>query len=421
MSAPRRPVIGTLLDGDLADLAVRFGRGPTGRRWVATLPWDALTQHTLIIGSTGTGKTVTMMRLVSSVLASARASGHPLRIIYADAKGLGLSEQRMFDRIVAGHGIRRVHHWPDQPIDGMSGTRFQLRERLSGLFDSGESAFHHAEAMTMLDLALGAGPLPTTLEEVIRRTQPGSTARRYEQEGTEEATRLQQQAKHFTNTQWQALYLRLRALQATLADRLDAGHGSPRLDQIEAAWLSLPGTTAGQTAGDAAAWLLALLGELAGSSSRIPTLVLLDEFSAVAGRTGAAAAGLAERTRSAGVALVFGAQSLASLGEHAERLMANVGTTIIHRVPMPQPLLELAGTTTVWEDLHQTGASGLRIASGGRLQQTYSIPPELVQSLPAGQAVIVRQGHWGHVTVGVPQLPVVTQGTRRLRTAVALR
>ena len=421
MSAARRPVIGTLLDGDLADLAVRFGRGPTGRRWVATLPWDALTQHTLIIGSTGTGKTVTMMRLVSSVLATARASGHPLRIIYADAKGLGLTEQRMFDRIVAGHGIRRVHHWPDQPIDGMSGTRFQLRERLSGLFDSGESAFHHAEAMTMLDLALGAGPLPTTLEEVIRRTQPGSTARRYEQEGTEEATRLQQQAKHFTNTQWQALYLRLRALQATLADRLDAGHGSPRLDQIEAAWLSLPGTTAGQTAGDAAAWLLALLGELAGSSSRIPTLVLLDEFSAVAGRTGAAAAGLAERTRSAGVALVFGAQSLASLGEHAERLMANVGTTIIHRVPMPQPLLELAGTTTVWEDLHQTGASGLRVASGGRMQQTYSIPPELIRSLPAGQAVIVRQGHWGHVAVGVPQQPVLTQGTRRLRTSASLR
>ena len=410
MSAPRRPVLGTLLDGDLVDLAVRHGRGPTGRRWAATMPWDALTQHTLIIGSTGTGKTVTMMRLVSAVLATARAYDQPLRIIYADAKGLGLAEQRQFDRIVAGHGIRRVHHWPDQPIDGMSGTRAQLRERLSGLFDAGESAFHHAEATTMLDLALGAGALPTTLEEVIRRTQPGATARLYEQEGTEDATRLHQQAKHFTNPQWQALYLRLRALQATLADRLDAGPGSPRLDQVHAAWLSLPGTTAGQTAGDAAAWLLALLGELAGSISRIPTLVFLDEFSAVAGRTGAAAAGLAERTRSAGVALVFGAQSLASLGDHAERLMANVGTTIIHRVPLPQPLLELAGTTSVWEDLHQTGASGLRIASGGRRQQTYRIPPDLVRSLPAGQAVIVRQGHWGHVAIAPP----TTEGDRML-------
>ena len=85
-----------------------------------------------------------------------------------------------------------------------------------------------------------------------------------------------------------------------------------------------------------------------------------------------------------------------------ERLMANVGTTIIHRVPLPQPLLELAGTTAVWEDLHQTGPSGLRIASGGRRQQTYRIPPDLVRSLPAGQAVIVRQGHWGHVAVAQP-------------------
>jgi hypothetical protein len=131
--------------------------------------------------------------------------------------------------------------------------------------------------------------------------------------------------------------------------------------------------------------------------------VILDEFSAVAGRTGAAAAGLAERTRSAGIALVFGAQSIASLGDHAERLMANVGTDIIHRVPLPQPLLELAGTTAVWEDLHQTGASGLRIASGGRRQQTYRIPPDLVCALPAAQAAIVRHRHWGKVAVAPPE------------------
>jgi hypothetical protein len=129
---------------------------------------------------------------------------------------------------------------------------------------------------------------------------------------------------------------------------------------------------------------------------------LLDEFSAVATRTGSAAAGLAEQTRSVGVALVFGAPSLASLGDHAELLMANVGTTVIHRVPLPQPLLELAGATDVWEDLHQTGASGLRIASGGRRQQTYRIPPDLIRSLPAGQAVIVRQSYWGHVAVAKP-------------------
>jgi hypothetical protein len=407
VSRQRQPVLGTLLDGDLVDLAVRHGRGPTGRRWAATLPWDALTQHTLIIGSTGTGKTVTMMRLLSSVLATAHSYNTPLRVIYADAKGLGLSERRMFDQIVAAHGIRHIHHWPEDTLDGMSGTRSQLRERLSGLFDAGESAFHHAEATTMLDLALGAGQLPTTMEELIRRTQPGVTARIYEQDGAEDSTRLHQQAKHFTNPQWQALYLRLRALQATLGDRLDAAPNSRRLAQIHAGWLSLPGTTAGQTAGDAAAWILALIGELAGGGNKVPTLVILDEFSAVAGRTGAAAAGLAERTRSAGVALVFGAQSLASLGDHAERLMANVGTTIIHRVPLPQPLLELAGTTAVWEDLHQTGASGIRIASGGRRQQTYRIPPDLVRSLPAGQAVIVRQGHWGHVAVAPPTAPSV--------------
>jgi hypothetical protein len=399
------PVLGTLLDGDLTTLAARYGRGPVGRRWVATLPWSALTQHTLIIGSTGTGKTVTMMRIISSALAAARANGQPLRVIYADAKGLGHAERDMFTSILHGHGVGTIHYWPNQPLDGMTGTRSEVRERLSSLFDSGESAFHHAEATTMLDLALGAGQLPRTLEELIHRTRPGVTASIYEEHGTEEALALHAQAKNFTAPQWQALYLRLRALHATLGPRLDAGPYSPRLDQLEAAWLSLPGTTAGQTAGDAAAWILGLIGELAGRTDGTPTLIVLDEFSAVAARTGAAAAGLAERTRSAGVALIFGAQSVASLGDHAERLMANIGTDILHRVPLPQDLLELAGTTTVWEDLHQTSAAGLRVATGGRRQQTYRVPPDLVRSLPAGQVVLIRHGHWAHVAVAVSEQP----------------
>ncbi len=52
------------------------------------------------------------------------------------------------------------------------------------------------------------------------------------------------------------------------------------------------------------------------------------------------------------MALVFGAQSLASVGNHTERPMANVGTTNIERVPLPQPLLELAGTTAIWYKLN---------------------------------------------------------------------
>ena len=402
MRRPPVPILGTLLDGDLTSLAIRDGRGPTGARWLASLPWDAMAQHTLVVGATGTGKTITLLRMVAAVLAAARANGERVRVIYADAKGLGRAERDNFVTIVERHGLT-VHHWPQQPLDGMSGTRAEVRERLSGLFDAGESAFHHAEATTMLDLALGAGELPQTLEELIHRTRPGITASLYEAEGTEQALAQQAQAKAFTQPQWQALYLRLRALHATLGQRLDAGPFSPRLDEVEAAWLSLPGTTAGQTAGDAAAWILALIAELAGrADGSTRTLVILDEFSAVAARTGVAAAGLAERTRSAGVALAFGAQSVSSLGEHAERLMANCGTDILHRSPLPQALLELAGTTAVWEDLHETGPAGMRIPTGGRRQQTYRIDPDLIRTLPAGQVVLVRNGRWAQVAVALP-------------------
>lgn len=116
--------------------------------------------------------------------------------------------------------------------------------------------------------------LPRTLEELLRRTQPGLTARMYEQVGREDGVRQHSQAEQLPNQQWPALYLWLQALQASLDDRLDGGPVSPRLDRIEATWLAPPGTTARQTAGDAA-WNRK--GILTSSASTSPAPAWLNE------------------------------------------------------------------------------------------------------------------------------------------------
>jgi len=396
-----------MLDGDLRALAVKSARGPCGPTSLIGLTFDDLTRHLCIIGGTGTGKTVTQLRLVSTFmrLSQANPGEPPIRIIFVDAKGLADENRQQFGELARDRGYANVRYWPEQPIRGLDGTLAQLRERLSGLFNGGESPFHHAEAVTMLDLALGAGLPPRSLSDLIERVRPGVTAALYEMAGTERSLALKGEAASFSNTQWNSVYLRLRALAATVGDRFDSSNAAWGLRDVDAAWISVPGTSSPQTASDVATWILAMIGELAASPDHRRTIICLDEFSAVGQdqRASQFAAGLVERTRSAGIAIIIGAQTVASLGDAADRLLQTSGTVIAHAMPLPDAIIELAGTIQVWEDSQSVDELGLRVATSGRLQQQYRVPPDLVRSLPVGEAVIIQRGRWTHIAVSQPQ------------------
>lgn len=401
-----RAVLGTMLDGDLRALAVKSVAGPCGATYLVGLTFDDLSRHCCIIGGTGTGKTVTQMRLVSSFMSLSQANPGepPIRILFVDAKGLADENKRQFDELARARGYRNIRHWPEHPLRGLDGTREQLRERLSGLFNGGESPFHHAEAVTMLDLALGVGSPPLSLSELIERVRPGVTAALYEAEGTERAIMLKAEAASFTNSQWNSVYLRLRSLAATVGNRFDGTPDAWSLRDVDAAWISVPGTSAPQTAGDVASWILAMIGELAASPDNRRTIICLDEFSAVGQdqRASQFAAGLVERTRSAGIAIIIGAQTIASLGDAADRLLQTCGMVVAHRSPLPDGLIELAGTVPVWEDSQTVDRLGFRVATSGRLQQQYRVQPDLVRALPIGEGIVIRGGRWAHVAFAAP-------------------
>ena len=395
-----------MLDGDLGALAVKSAGGPCGPTYLVGLTFEDISRHVCIIGGTGTGKTVTQMRLVSTFmrLSQANLSEPPIRIIFVDAKGLADENRRQFSELARARGYRNVRYWPEEPLRGFDGTAAQLRERLSSLFYGAESPFHHAEAVTMLDLALGAGQPPRSLGELIERVRPGVTAALYEMDGTERSLSLKAEAASFSNTQWNSVYLRLRALAATVGDRFDNSDVAWSLHDVDAAWISVPGTSAPQTAGDVASWVLAMIGELAASADNRRTIICLDEFSAVGQdqRASQFAAGLVERTRSAGIAIVIGAQTVASLGDAADRLLQTCGTVISHRSPLPDTIVELAGTIQVWEDSQTVDGLGVRVATSGRLQQQYRVQPDLVRALQIGEGIVIRGGRWAHVAFAAP-------------------
>ncbi len=398
-----RGVLGTVLDGDAEELMVPGPWGPLGRVRLAAFAFSDLETHCLVIGGTGTGKTVTQLRLVAGQMAAQRANPGepPLRVIFIDAKGLGGVDRDRFLAFAQRHRYRRVATWPEQPLAGLDGTKERVRERLSGLFDASESAFHHAESVAMLDLALGAGEVPRTLAEIVERVRPGVTRSLYAGFATPDAPQREAEAASFTNQQWTSVYLRLRALISTVEDRLDSTPSSWTLKDVDAAWLRLPGTSAPQTAGDVASWLLALVGELAESNDGRPTLIVLDEFSAVAqdARASARAAGLVERTRSAQVAIIIGTQTVSSLGAHAERLIQTCGLVIAHRNPAPEALVSLVGTVPVWEDTHEVDQLGVRTATSGRRQHQFRVDPNLIRRLARGEAVLLSRGTFMHCAV----------------------
>lgn len=85
-------------------------------------------------------------------------------------------------------------------------------------------------------------------------------------------------------------------------------------------------------------------------------------------RASRAAAGLLERTRCAGKAIVQGARTAASLGVDAPRILQTAGTLITHRNPTPEDVISLAGTDWPWEDKHSVSGLGLRQVKAGRPQ-----------------------------------------------------
>ena len=401
-----RAILGTVLDGDITSMTNVIGRCAIGRVYGFGIPWDQMARHAVIIGGTGTGKTVTQMRLVAGFMALSLANPGepPIRIIFIDAKGLASESSRAFLEIADRRGYQRIKIWPEEQLDGFQGSAIQLRERLSSLFNAGESVFHHAESVAMLDLALKAGETPRTLQSVIDRVKPGATEKLYAGIATVDALIEKLAASSFSNSQWNSLYLRLRALQATVGDRLDSSTNSWSLESTDAAWISIPGTSSPQTASDIASWLLAMLGELAAKNEERKTLVILDEFSAVGGdqRASKLAAGLVERTRSAGMAIILGSQTVESLGDSAVRILQTAGTVIGHRNSSPEDICKLGGTIDVWEDTHELTSSGGRLASSGRMQQQFRVSPELVRNLPVGECVIITAGRWAHIGVSNP-------------------
>jgi type IV secretory pathway TraG/TraD family ATPase VirD4 len=395
----------------LARRGVILGVDERGR--TARLRDEDLAGHGLIVGATGSGKTTTLL----VILTAAIRRGHPLVVV--DLKG----DPRLV-RSLEGAAADAGRSFAVWSIDGdagwnplAAGNPTELKDKLLGLEEWTEPHYRRAaerylQAVFTLLAHLGA---IADLARVVDLMDPA---------------RLNRELRHLPD----ALADRIGGYLDTLAaDQLSAIRGlATRLAVItesvagpfltpEEAGINLPSTLRdggvvvfslnSSTYGELAAHLGALViqdlktaaGDLLHNPGALPAYVAVDEFSALGADHLLA---LLARARGAGLRVLLATQELADLDRAADgfrdQVLGNTATKIAHRQEVPlsaDTLALIAGTRQVWHQTFQTDAlipgstaGQLNTGMGTKRQvDEYRVHPNTLKTLRTGEAVLIRK------------------------------
>jgi hypothetical protein len=358
-----------------------------------------------VLGIPGSGKTFTLLR---RVWIAARAG---MRVVFLDCKGTdpGLGWQvTCAYRLANPQAV--VGYWPTQPLDLWRGDGMAIANRLLAVEDwaaEGGGVYYRRMATLALQLACTppSGP-PRNSQDFLRRLDLRKLQQLWRGDATARAD-LEQLAG---DPQVLAgVRGRYSAFFRALAGTADGCWG---LEDVDLAVLTIP-TIASRSDADAAVRLvLEDLGHFATRrKARVgdDVLLVLDEFSAVQGGTDQAIH-LAERLRDVGVPVVFGAQSPEGLGDERQqwRLLHTVGGgLVLHQLPDPERLIELAGTVRVAEQAWQLDPWGPAGQARIHMADRPRVDPNQVRQLHPGEAFLIQGGR--AVKLSVLQAPVPAQ------------
>jgi hypothetical protein len=383
-------------------LAVEIGRDDRGQ--LVQIPLrERSGAHTLVVGATGSGKTVTE----AWILARAIDAGHGAVVV--DPKGDALLREQA-GSAAARSGRRFVEWTPDGPAvynPYAHGSPSEIADKaLAGepftephyLRQAQRYLAHAVRAISAVGEPVTARSLlelmdPRALEQVARRMPEESAA------GALFAYLDSLDARQRAGLAGTRDRLAILA-ESELGRWLDPSNARRPLDllaavreravvyfRLEADRLPL---LARMLAAAIVQDLLSIAAECQGEP--VPTLVAIDEFSAIGA---AGVARLFGRARAAGFSLLLATQELADLRaaspELLEQVLGNVETLIAHRQSVPDSaelVARIAGTRVVWtksEQLSHSIATGRATRTRGR---EYVIHPDAIKGLAPGRAAV---------------------------------
>ncbi len=365
-------------------------------------------KHTLVLGATGSGKTVTQTwittRSIERGMAAVVLDPKGDRDMREQVRGAALAAGRSFlewtpdgDRVYNPYARGSASEIADKALAGERFTEphyLRQAQRYLG---------HVVRALRDSDTEVSLNAIVEYLEpsrlEVLARSQPEETARK-------------------TFAYLDSLSSRQQSDLAGVRDRLaimaesDVGRwldprtaGAARFDLLAAVqeravvYFSLESDSRPLLAQMLGAAIVQDLQTAVAASQRrpVPTLVVIDEFSAIAAEQ---VVRLFGRARSAGFSLLLGTQELSDLRPPGserlfERVLGNLSVLIAHRQVVPSSaelISSVAGTRGAWKVSQHSDGRSTRTRSREPL-----LDPDQVMSLERGWGAVLVLEHGGSV------------------------
>lgn len=414
-------------DGWINADGLEVGRDARGRRVRIPVGFTSGC-HTLVVGATGSGKTVTQAWILGRLIDAG------LGAVILDPKGDELLRGEA-ERAAAAEGRRFLEWTPEGPL-AYNPYEHGAPGELSDKALAGET-FTEPHYQRLAQRYLGhairtmqAAEVPVTPVSLMEHLDPDrldATARKLTDE---DAHQVQGYLDGLADRQKRDL-AGVRDRLSILAESetgpwLTPTNGTPTLDLRTAiasravVYFRLDADRRMLLSKMIAAAIISDLITISAHLQQrpVPTAVLIDEFASIAAEhTGR----LFGKARTAGISLILGTQELADLTTAGEALkdqvVGNLEALIAHRQNIPasaELIADIAGTRATWVSTHQTtqGLLGAGLSGNGSMSRgyEYELHPGQIKRLPTGVVAVITPGRSQPPTIATIHHPKEARG-----------
>jgi hypothetical protein len=375
-------------------------------------PRKALNYHAVALGSSGSGKSITLARS-----AYGARKVYQQQVVYLDAKGetkredeAGEDNAARFVATMQAAGANNVLVFPSIHYNGWHGTPTELKNRLLSVIDYSESAYYGDVAANVLDLALNTPTTPRSSTHFLANLRYDRLKAIYANDPPQ-YRRVLALDKHLL----EQVEMRYHVFFSAMAGQLD---GTLDYANADAVYLRVRGFTLRNEAPRLGRFLVADFVHYISERRRsgVRTLFIIDEFNALRMREETSI--LFEQVRDFGGNLIISAQGYAGLGpqEYAERILDACSTYILHSCSDPGPVSRRAGKKLYIGHSYSEDEQGIQ-RKNILPRYDWRVPETAIMQQEEGQAYWIYKAHSQHVmTAPIPITPEqVAEGWREIQ------